>query len=273
MGLAQQGDRCPLGTPAASLPAHAIHTRCHCFVGVLQDAKDKAAALKQRAERAMRRAEASVDAPLLPDIHAAIKEGPFAMLGQWAATRARVLVVTRHACGVHGRARGTLLAGDRFMNLVLGDVEEEYSVIIKVPRVTSGAGAVRAGTAAAAAAEEEAQGAGGRSEAGAAAAAGVQQAPLLPGQQGERRHTSLQHEQPVAGSQQQQQQQQPPATSTSGAADAAATAPSGSLPASARPKVRWCRKQEWRSRHLDRILVRGESIVLVGRADEPADHG
>jgi small nuclear ribonucleoprotein (snRNP)-like protein len=97
----------------------------------------KAEALKQRALSAAARAEASVGlAPLTAVMQlAAAAGGPLAALGGWLRARRRVTVVTRHAAGVRGRAMGTLVAFDRYMNLVLRDVEERYTVIVKVERV------------------------------------------------------------------------------------------------------------------------------------------
>lgn len=46
----------------------------------------------------------------------------------------RVRVVTRHAAGPRGVAVGTLVAYDRWMNVVLRDVEETYSVRVRVTR-------------------------------------------------------------------------------------------------------------------------------------------
>ncbi|GIL51158.1 hypothetical protein Vafri_7209 [Volvox africanus] len=53
------------------------------------------------------------------------------VLRRWHAAAARVSVTTRHATGVRGRATGVLTAYDRFMNLVLRDVNERYTVPVR----------------------------------------------------------------------------------------------------------------------------------------------
>jgi len=98
--------------------------------------QSKAEALKQRAQQAIQRAEAGVGLAPLPEIMALVGDAsPLASLRRWLGDRRRVTVVTRHAAGVRGRAVGTLVAFDRYMNLVLRDVEETYTVIVKVARV------------------------------------------------------------------------------------------------------------------------------------------
>lgn len=57
------------------------------------------------------------------------------MLAKWHASQQRIYVVTRHASGVRGRAVGTLVAFDKYLNLLLKDVEETYTVIVKVQRI------------------------------------------------------------------------------------------------------------------------------------------
>jgi small nuclear ribonucleoprotein (snRNP)-like protein len=66
---------------------------------------------------------------------ATVPEGPLRLLAQWAAQGARVRVVTRHAAGVRGSATGLLRCFDRHMNLLLEDVAEVYTVMLKVPRI------------------------------------------------------------------------------------------------------------------------------------------
>ncbi|MEW5300853.1 MAG: hypothetical protein WDW36_003753 [Sanguina aurantia] len=51
----------------------------------------------------------------------------------WFAARRRVKVITRHGRGVRGVAVGYLTAYDRFMNVVLRDVQESYTVLVKKP--------------------------------------------------------------------------------------------------------------------------------------------
>lgn len=58
--------------------------------------------------------------------------GPLGVLRSWHEQKRRVRVVTRHACGVRGTAVGLLAAYDKFMNLVLQDVHEQYTVLVKV---------------------------------------------------------------------------------------------------------------------------------------------
>ncbi|GLI62053.1 hypothetical protein VaNZ11_004481 [Volvox africanus] len=62
---------------------------------------------------------------------AAASPGPLDVLRRWHAAAARVSVTTRHATGVRGRATGVLTAYDRFMNLVLRDVNERYTVPVR----------------------------------------------------------------------------------------------------------------------------------------------
>lgn len=97
--------------------------------------KAKAAAFKQRALQATQRAEASVKLGSLHEIMTIAAVGPFAVLAKWHAAGQRIYVVTRHTSGVRGRAVGTLVAFDKFMNVLLRDVDESYTVIVKVPRV------------------------------------------------------------------------------------------------------------------------------------------
>lgn len=61
------------------------------------------------------------------------KRGPLSWLRQHCQTHTRVRVVTRHGCGVRGCAVGFLVGFDKFMNLILKDVEENYTVMVQVP--------------------------------------------------------------------------------------------------------------------------------------------
>jgi small nuclear ribonucleoprotein (snRNP)-like protein len=97
--------------------------------------KAKAAAFKQRALQAAQRAEASVKLGSLAAIMSTAAVGPLAVLATWHAAQQRIYVVTRHASGVRGRAVGTLVGYDKYLNLLLKDVEETYTVIVKVQRV------------------------------------------------------------------------------------------------------------------------------------------
>jgi small nuclear ribonucleoprotein (snRNP)-like protein len=59
-------------------------------------------------------------------------EGPLSLLHTWYSQRSSVRVVTRHSRGVRGVAIGTLVAFDKHTNLVLKDVEEQYTVLLPV---------------------------------------------------------------------------------------------------------------------------------------------
>jgi small nuclear ribonucleoprotein (snRNP)-like protein len=70
----------------------------------------------------------------LQEIMDAVTSGPLLLLKRACADRARVRVVTRHSRGVRGTAVGTLVAFDKYMNLVLRDVEEDYTVLLRLER-------------------------------------------------------------------------------------------------------------------------------------------
>lgn len=61
------------------------------------------------------------------------KEGPLLLLRRYYSTSVRLQVVTRHASGVRGTAVGYLHGFDKFMNLVLMNVDETYTVMVRVP--------------------------------------------------------------------------------------------------------------------------------------------
>ncbi|KAK9793234.1 hypothetical protein WJX73_010103 [Symbiochloris irregularis] len=63
-----------------------------------------------------------------------VKAGPLLLLKQSMAAQQQVRVTTRHARGIRGIATGRLLAFDKFMNLVMADVEEEYVVRLRVQK-------------------------------------------------------------------------------------------------------------------------------------------
>ncbi|DBA75848.1 hypothetical protein WJX77_004367 [Trebouxia sp. C0004] len=61
------------------------------------------------------------------------KEGPLLLLRRYYKTSVRLQVVTRHASGIRGTATGYLHGFDKFMNLVLMNVDEDYTVMTHVP--------------------------------------------------------------------------------------------------------------------------------------------
>lgn len=129
---------------------------------------------------------------LLNKVLSCVRDGPLALLHKWREAKSAVVVVTRHACGVRGRATGILEAFDKYCNLVLSSVFEDYTVIVKVER----------------------------------------RKPLTVAE-------SLPGSQPGAGKGGGQNY-----------------------------KIRWCRKQERRTRRLNRIFVKGDSVVLLHEAGQ-----
>lgn len=67
----------------------------------------------------------------LDQIASRIKEGPFLLLKHAYQHKGKVRVVTRHGHGVRGVAEGTLLAFDKHFNMVLWDVDEKYTVLLR----------------------------------------------------------------------------------------------------------------------------------------------
>lgn len=123
-----------LAPAAAAAHWHHFSSCAVCCVRQAEAKKAKAAAFKQRALQAAQRAEASVKLGSLTTIMSAAAVGPLAVLAKWHAAQQRIYVVTRHATGVRGRAVGTIAGFDKYLNLLLKDVEETYTVIVKVQR-------------------------------------------------------------------------------------------------------------------------------------------
>jgi small nuclear ribonucleoprotein (snRNP)-like protein len=135
------------------------------------------------------------------------------------------------------------------MNLVLADVEEQYTVIIKVPREKQQQQ------------QQQQQGGAGQPTGNSCSSAHGTGVPLIHQQQQQQQWDEEQQQwdeqQQQEGMQQkadfpqqqlqqlQQQQQQ------------------GKVGAAGRLRVRWCRKQVQRCRHLDQVLIVGDNVVLV----------
>ncbi|KAI7838610.1 hypothetical protein COHA_007617 [Chlorella ohadii] len=103
-----------------------------------QREKQRLSYLQQKADRERLRTNP------LDTIAQRVREGPMLLLTRCYQERARVRVVTRHARGVRGTSEGTLVAFDKYMNLVLRDVEEQYTVLLRVQRSKPAAGSPRA---------------------------------------------------------------------------------------------------------------------------------
>ncbi|KAI5054921.1 hypothetical protein GOP47_0030066 [Adiantum capillus-veneris] len=63
------------------------------------------------------------------------KHGPLGLLAECYQCKLRIKVWTRHTHGVRGTLIGFLIAFDKHLNLVLRDIDEEYSVRRWIPRL------------------------------------------------------------------------------------------------------------------------------------------
>lgn len=72
-----------------------------------------------------------------------ITSGPLLLLKKLCVEKAPVRVVTRHAKGVRGSCTGTLIVFDKYMNMVLRDVEEDYTVLLRLGREDAGGGKLK----------------------------------------------------------------------------------------------------------------------------------
>ncbi len=196
-----------------------------------QASKKKHMLFKESATRQRERILASTPVSLEHVLAAAPTPGPLGSLHRWRAAGAVVRVTTRHASGVRGRAVGRLVAFDRFMNLVLQDVTEQYTVRLKVTKTRAVKGQQQ-GEAAAVGAGAAAGGGGG--------AGGCPGGPSAAG----RVAVGVQ-----AG------------TGEGGGAG-------GGVQGGAVRKARVVRVREARQRQLGQIFIKGDNVVSVGLAAE-----
>lgn len=101
------------------------------------ESKDEAQARKRNEQRHRTSAVASrgLRVPRVPLVEQvasrATCEGPFSVLHACRASQSRVRVMTRHGKGVRGVCTGVVVAFDKHLNLLLRDVEEDYTVRIR----------------------------------------------------------------------------------------------------------------------------------------------
>jgi small nuclear ribonucleoprotein (snRNP)-like protein len=122
----------PEGDPQRPDPTAARRRRDEASFAAQALAKDRAATFREASERAKTREPAL--ARILADAKA--RGGPLSLLVRAQERGHRVAIVTRHASGVRGVARATVVAFDRHLNMVLRDVRETYTVRLReeVPR-------------------------------------------------------------------------------------------------------------------------------------------
>lgn len=98
-----------------------------------EESKLKASQFKERAAKLTQRIRDSCTISLDKVLHS-VKPGPIRVMANWLEAGLRVRVVTRHGRGVRGVATGRLVAYDRYMNVLLCDVVEDYTVRVRVTR-------------------------------------------------------------------------------------------------------------------------------------------
>ncbi|KAJ7524771.1 hypothetical protein O6H91_17G020500 [Diphasiastrum complanatum] len=74
---------------------------------------------------------------ILDAIAEKLDKGPLALLAACYKNQTQIQVWTRHTHGVRGILTGFLVAFDKHLNMVLKDVDEEYTVRLHVPRLVS----------------------------------------------------------------------------------------------------------------------------------------
>ena len=117
----------PEGDPHRPDPTAARRRRDEASFAAQALAKDRAAKFREASERAKTREPAL--ARILADAKA--RGGPLSLLVRAQERGHRVVVATRHASGVRGVARATVVAFDRHLNMVLRDVRETYTVRLR----------------------------------------------------------------------------------------------------------------------------------------------
>ncbi|KAK9818736.1 hypothetical protein WJX74_005626 [Apatococcus lobatus] len=95
-----------------------------------QIARDKSRVLYVARERERLAEKGSA----LERLVARVTRGPLLLLRRCYENKTAVRVVTRHSHGVRGVATGHLLGFDKYMNMVLQNVEESYTVLLRVQR-------------------------------------------------------------------------------------------------------------------------------------------
>lgn len=87
-------------------------------------------------------AERARQAKILDTIADKLREGPLGLLVRCCEERLRIQVWTRHTHGIRGTMVGFVRAVDKHFNMVMHDVDEQYSVLRRVPRLVNKRGRV-----------------------------------------------------------------------------------------------------------------------------------
>ncbi|CAL8470332.1 g9874 [Coccomyxa elongata] len=116
---------------AARMAINPKRRRSQAALEALARARARTATVRSRQEAAA----AAARPPALQRVAAAVPEGPLSMLRRACNSREqKVRVVTRHRRGVRGVATGFLRGFDKYMNLLLWDTDEHYTVRLRLER-------------------------------------------------------------------------------------------------------------------------------------------
>ncbi|BDA44372.1 probable small nuclear ribonucleoprotein Sm D-like protein at C-terminar half [Coccomyxa sp. Obi] len=116
---------------AARMAINPKRRRSQAALEALARARARTATVRSRQEAAA----AAARPPALQRVAAAVPEGPLSLLRMACNSREhKVRVVTRHRRGVRGVATGFLRGFDKYMNLLLWDTDELYTVRLRLER-------------------------------------------------------------------------------------------------------------------------------------------
>lgn len=121
----------PSDVPESLANAPVRGPRSQESIAAQQRAKARTSLLLEKA------AERARQAKVLDTIADKIRQGPLGLLVRCYEERARIQVWTRHTHGIRGTMVGFVRALDKHFNMVLHDVDEQYSVRRRVPRLVN----------------------------------------------------------------------------------------------------------------------------------------
>ncbi|KAG0504133.1 hypothetical protein KC19_8G075200 [Ceratodon purpureus] len=127
----------PSDVPESLINAPVREPRSQESIAAQQRAKARTSLILEKA------AERARQARVLDTIVDKLRQGPLGLLVRCYEERARIQVWTRHTHGIRGTMVGFVRAVDKHFNMVMHDVDEQYSVLRRVPRLVNKRGRVK----------------------------------------------------------------------------------------------------------------------------------